>query len=203
MTALATPEARLFQPHVQVRDLETNAARTMLAGRAVPYGEEANIGWFMEEFAAGSLGKSVRESAKALPLLLFHDSQAWPIGVATEWKESAEGLDGVWRLDSGDTAQRAAQLAADEMLGFMSIRFEPIRSDWTLAEEFNPDMGPAYMDRVVRREARLVETSVVSTPAYKGAAISWVRSGEQTRKRANRSATPALDAARALLEEIR
>jgi len=66
----------------------------------------------------------------------------------------------------------------------MSIRFVPIRSEWQYAEEFNPDLGPAYKDRVTRTEARLASTSLVSTPAYVGATVSFVRTGEHAISRA-------------------
>lgn len=200
-TTTATPERRTTSVGIQLRDAETTESLSMLSGRAVPYGESADIGWFLEEFAPGSLAKSIKEAARALPLLMFHDSNAFPIGAASSWEERSDGLWGVWRLDKGETAQRAAQLAKDELLSFMSIRFAPIRSTWTYADDFNPDLGPEFKDRVVRHEARLLETSLVSTPAYAGAAVEWVRSGETVRSRT--SATRAADHWRAELERLR
>lgn len=196
-----TAELRTMPAVVQLRDVETTDTLTRLAGRAVPYGEDADIGWFLESFAAGSLGKSIKEAARALPLLMFHDDRSFPIGAAESWDEKSDGLYGVWRLDRGDTAQRAAQLAKDGFLNFMSIRFQPIRSMWTYAEDFAPDLGAAHKDTVLRQEARLLETSLVSTPAYAGAAVEWVRSGEPMRKRAG--SRRAADAWRAELERLR
>lgn len=176
-----TAEKRLYEaPAIQVRELETNKGLTRLSGVAVPYDTPADIGWFVESFSRGSLSKSIKESARALPLLMFHDSTTYPIGVAEEWSDDVDGLRGVWRLDKSETAQRAASLAADGILNFMSIRFAPIRSEWTYAEDFNPDLGAAHKDSVLRTEARLLETSLVSTPAYNAAAIEWVRSGERS-----------------------
>lgn len=83
----------------------------------------------------------------------------------------------------------------------MSVRFQPIRSEWTYADEFNPELGPAYKDRVVRKEARLLEVSLVPTPAFKEATIQWVRSGEPMRQRAKQ--TRALDAWREELARLR
>lgn len=175
-----TPEARLIpDATMHLRAVETTDTLSQLSGIAVPYNQETDIGFFLESFAPGSLAKSIKESARALPLLLFHDDMSFPVGVASEWHEETAGLRGVWRLDGSDVAQRAAQLAKDELLSFMSIRFVPIRSAWTYVQDWNPDAGPAGKDRVVREEARLIETSLVSTPAYNGATVQWVRSGER------------------------
>ena len=185
----------------ELRDVETTDTLTMLRGRAVPYGVETDVGWFLEEFAPGSLGKSARESAAALPLMLFHGEggQPWPIGTVTRWDEQTSGLWGDWRIDSHPDAQRAAVQARDGLLGFMSVRFMPIRSEWTLVEDLNPDLGSK--DRVVRKEARLLEVSLVPTPAYNEATVQWVRSGEGRRR--GPTETPALDAWRRELDQIR
>lgn len=181
-----TAERRAFE----VRDLEVNATMTKIAGIAVPYNTHADIGWFLEEHAPGSLAKSIGEAARSLPLTLFHadDVMESHIGVASEWRELDGGLRGVWDLDDGPAAQRAAKLATPDangnsILGYFSIRFAPIRSEWTYAADFNPDLGPGHKDRVRRLESRLVATSLVSTPAFAGAAVEFVRSGEQALRR--------------------
>lgn len=178
MTTL-TPERRIYSPNVQIRDLETTDSLTHLSGVAVPYDRMTDIGFFLEEFAPGSLAKSISESARALPLHLFHETAMFPIGVAEEWEERSDGLRGVWRLETDEVAQRAARMARDGTLNFMSIRFVPIRSEWTYVEDFAPELGPANKDTVRRTEARLLETSLVSTPAYNEAAVQWVRTAER------------------------
>ena len=199
-------ERRAFE--FELRDVETNQARTKLSGVAVPYNRPADIGWFMETFEPGSLSKSIREAARSLPLTLFHNDDVLDshIGVASEWIDDQSALRGVWTLDDSPTAQRAAQLAtADEdgnaVLGYMSIRFAPIRSEWTYAEDFNPDLGPAYKDRVTRLEARLLAVSLVSTPAFKEAAVEFVRSGE--RQLARKATRRDVDIWRAELARLR
>lgn len=169
---------------VQLRDAGVTNGYRYLEGLAVPYGRAADIGWFVEEFAPGSLAKSISEAARSLPLHLFHDSQALPIGVAKEWHDEDDALRGVWKLDDSELAQRAARMAQPDddgvsLLGYLSIRFSPIRSEWTYVDDFNPDLGPNHKDHVVRTEARLLETSLVSTPAYKEAAVELVRTGER------------------------
>jgi hypothetical protein len=200
MTTMTLPrETRVLD--VQIRDMDTKDGYTRLAGRALPYGVETDIGWYKESFAAGSLAKSIAEAARDLPLLLFHDGRTFPIGAADEWQDSRTALDGIWRLDHGAEAQRAAQLADDGLLTGMSIGFAPVRSEWTYLpdNEWNPDLG--QKDRVTRLEARLLEVSVVSTPAYKDAAVKWVRTGEQPIKRAMQARE--VDAWRAELERLR
>lgn len=181
MTVPTPAEQRVFEPPVVELRAETEKVNgfTFLHGRAVPYGKPADIGWFLEDHAAGSLAKSIREAANGLPLLAFHNASTWPIGRADEWDDNDEGLDGIWKLDKSDEAQRAAQLVDDKMLGYMSIRFAPIRSNWTYADDFNPELGPAFKDKVTRIESRLIEVSLVSTPAFKEATTSFVRSNER------------------------
>jgi len=185
---LHRPEEQRIQPtHVQLR-VETTEGQSgrlnWLEGTAVPYNRDADIGFFVEQFAPGSLAKSIKEAARSLPLHLFHDSASFPIGVADSWHDGDEVLDGVWRLDDSDLAQRAARMAQQDeegraALGYMSIRFAPIRSDWTYVDDYNPDLGPRFKDHVIRTEARLLEVSLVSTPAYVDARVSFVRTGER------------------------
>ena len=75
------------------------------------------------------------------------------------------------------------------------------RSTWTYVEDFNPDLGAANKDHVERVEARLLEVSMVATPAYNAAAIEWVRSAEPMRARQERRR--AADAWREELDKIR
>lgn len=173
---------------LELRDVELSSNREFLSGIAVPYNVRADIGWFTETHLPGSLSKSIRESARGLPLHAFHDdivghgeASSWPIGVATEWKDDASALRGVWKLDDSEKAQRAAKLAepdsdGNSMLGYLSIRFAPIRSTWEMAEEFDPDRGPDFKDHVDRVESRLVSVGLVSAPAFADAAVEWVRS---------------------------
>lgn len=163
----------------EIRDAEVNKSLTQLSGIAVPYGVRASIGWFEEEFQNGAMAKSIKEAARGLPLLAFHDDRSMPLGVAKEWHEETAGLRGVWKLEEHAQAQALARMAIPDKdghaaMGYMSIRFIPIRSEWTYAEP-----GTAMLDYVLRTEARLVETSLVSTPAYAGAHVQWVRTADR------------------------
>lgn len=174
---VVTEERRTNAFAFELRDVDEGKGGVLkkLAGRAVPYGVDTDIGWFIEQMQYGVFKKSISEAARSLPLLLFHNEHALPVGVNDEWTERRDGLDGVWSIDSRPEAQEAARLAKPDasgrsMLGYLSVRFLPIQSQWTYAT------ATGEPDRVVRTEARLVETSLVSTPAYQGAAVEWVRS---------------------------
>jgi HK97 family phage prohead protease len=177
----------------------TGNGYTELRGRAVPYGVWTNRGWFMESVRSGCFDKSLDEAASTgLPLHLFHDSDRFPVGVSTDWDRKRDALYGVWRLDGGPEAQRAAQLAADGLLAFMSVGHAPIRSDWEMVdtEEWNPDLGPDHMDKLTRVESRLVEVSLLTAPAFPQAQVLSVAAAHRDPELARRRAVvrPALRA---------
>jgi HK97 family phage prohead protease len=173
------------QRAAEIVDLDiTNSG--FVAATAMTYNVKTLIGSFTESFLPGSLAKSITEAARSLPLHLLHDDMAGygnvglPIGVAHEWKDDATRLYGVWKFDDGEKAQRARQLATPDengnaALGYMSIRFQPIRDKWTYAKQWDPGT-PEGRDHVDHQESRLVSVSLVSTPAYIGATVDWVRS---------------------------
>lgn len=198
MTTMTANHAEARVLGIELRDVETDGKLKELHGRAVPYRVQTDIGWFLESFARGSLAKSAKESAAALPLLMFHNDMALPIGSARKWDDQADGLWGTWRLAQTREAQEAAELAKDGHLNFMSIRFQPIRSTWTFVDD---PSDITAKDSVERHEARLIEVSLVSTPAYNDATVKWVRSFEAQRRDVDR--TPSLDAWKTELERLR
>lgn len=204
MTAVID-EARIYPAvGIELRAEKVNGHQ-FLHGRAVPYDDPADIGWYLEEHAPGSLAKSIKEAARSLPLVLEHDDR-FPIGVASEWDDSAAALDGIWKLDSSERAQEAARLATPDengnaMLGYMSIRFAPIRSQWEYVEDFNPSLGADHKDKVRRLESRLVEVSLVTTPAFARATVEFVRTAE--RQRVLEDPTAAVKAWRDELDKLR
>jgi HK97 family phage prohead protease len=179
------PERRLFEAPLQLRDTQlVGKPFKYLEGRAVPYGEWADIGWFLEAHREGSLDQTTRAgSGKNLPLLLFHNNRSWPIGHNDSWSSDSGGLNGVWRLNDTAEAQQAATLAAAGDLTGLSIGFQPIRSEWEHVEEWAPELGPDHMDRVTRLESRLLEVSLTPTPAFAGAEVVMVRTAERPRAR--------------------
>jgi HK97 family phage prohead protease len=178
------PEGRIFEASMQLRDAQlVGKPYKFLEGRAVPYNQWADVGWYLEQHDKGSLDRTTKESASKLPLLLFHNNRNWPIGVSDSWTHQEDGLHGVWRLNQTNDAQQAALLAESGDLGYLSIGFSPIRSAWEYVEDFNPDLGPDHMDRVTRQESRLLEVSLTPTPAFPTAEVTLVRTFERPRPR--------------------
>lgn len=167
----AATEGRVMPAMLELRDVQ--AGRKYLEGRAVPYGVPADIGWYVETFDRGVFAKSIREAANGLPLLLFHNASSLDnlIGRAESWTEQNDGLHGVWKLQDTEDARRAADMAADGVLGYMSVGFQPIRS----TTRFEDADDKVYVDR---HEARLLEVSLTPTPAYAAAAVTKVRTRE-------------------------
>jgi hypothetical protein len=116
---------------------------------------------------------------------LFHDRQSFPVGSAETWTHAYDGLDGVWKLNDSEPAQRAAASAERGELTGLSIGFQPVRSQWDFVDwdAWDPDLGPDHMDKVTRQESRLVEVSVTATPAFVDAAVTNVRSGAELQLR--------------------
>ena len=162
-------EAALDRPRQAQAD---TGGYTVLTGRAVPYGVFTNRGWYLEAVGQGAFDKSIQEAAgTGLPLHLFHDSETFPVGVSTAWESRPDALYGTWRLDKGPEAQRAAALADDGLLVYLSVGHAPIRNSWDLAEDWDPDLGPDHMDRLTRVESRLVEVSMLTAPAFPQAQV--------------------------------
>lgn len=179
-----TAEVRLIsapQMRAEVR-AETDEKRKVLHGVLVPYDTPTDIGGaFVETIAPGCFTKSIKESARRLPLMAAHDIQSWPIGSADEWDDTAERLAGLWTLADGPRPLEVWELVRDGHLSALSVGFQPFKSDWTFSDR------PGELDSVRRREARLLEASVVSVGAYEAARVQ-VRTAEGRIRK-----TPRLD----------
>lgn len=186
---VAGPEARTYP--AEFRADKGSKFFEVMAGRAVPYGVEESIGWFIEVHEAGSFKKTIRENPN-LPLLLFHDARRFPVGRVEKWDDREDGLHAVWALDTSDDAQEAARLASDRMLTGLSIGFAPIRTMW----EDRDGVEVAH-----RQESRLLEVSLTPVPAFAGASVEMVRSRDLVEGHSTRGRppvrTPMLDMWRA------
>lgn len=161
---------------LEVRDVDAKARK--IQGRAVPYDVEIDLGWYHESMAPGVFAKSIRESARALPLLLFHDGRSLDtlIGRTESWQDNAKGadgitgLEGIWGLDDDETSERALAKVESGSLNFMSVGFQPMGE---AGSEYVWDDNDEL--HVRRKEARLLEVSLTPTPAYKDAVASKAR----------------------------
>ena len=142
-----------------------------MRGVAVPYNTPTIIaGSYVEKIDPACFAESLAIDPR-LPLLLWHDHQSWPVGKATAWEHTRHGLWGTFELADTPKAALTAGMAADGFQTALSIGFSPVLSEWTYTKQWNPNDGPDGMDRVTRRQARLVEVSVVPAGAYPTAQI--------------------------------
>lgn len=190
-------ERRDVAAGLKVRAVAEDGPR-FIDGRAVPYGVETRLtSWASEVIEPGAFRKSVQESARALPMLLHHDSGDWPVGVAREWTHLPVGLDGSWEMDDAERAAEAVRLADKGFLTGLSVGFVTIREE---AEILDPDDNDGLEVRWHVYEARLVEVSLVATPAYADAGVMSVRSTSRATIRGR--PRPHLVAARAWLDSV-
>lgn len=196
------PELREYGAVLELRETQAvGKPYSYLEGRAVPYGQWADVGWFLERHAPNSFKRSTNgRSGKNLPLLLFHNRESMPIGHAERWAHDNTGMTGIWRLNDTAQAQEAARMAeAGDLVG-LSVGFQDIQTPaWEFPDDFMPDLGPEHKARVTRLESRLVEVSMTPTPVYADAGVTMVRTRAlkpEPRKR-------DVDAWRELMEELR
>jgi HK97 family phage prohead protease len=159
-------------------EVTTTAGRyTVLEGRAVPYWQWSDVGYYLEQWATHALNESTVHGTRALPLLLFHDNrERFPIGHSLSWRSATDGLHGAWALNDSADAQTAAGMVNSGDLSGLSIGFQAEEQTWQYAKNFDPHAGPSGLDRVTRTKARLLEVSIVSTPAFADAQVASVRS---------------------------
>jgi len=171
-------EVRIIAAGLALTEVETNTGYTMMHGKAAPYGEIGRRSFFNEVWADGLFDESIATASAKLPLMIFHDDMTWPIGSATDWdSKPGDGLYGTWALDDSAEAQRAAKLAADGHLPYLSVGYWPLLSEWDITDmdEWDPANADT-LDTVTRIKARLMETSLVPVPLHHSAQVMLVAS---------------------------
>ena len=168
-------ERRVYQAQLREAEVEGRS----MTGLAAPYGETIPVGSYLETLGPSVFAKSIKEAARALPLLAFHNSESFPVGKAVEWEETRSGLVGTWLFDSRDEASEAHRMAAEGFISGLSVGFQPIRSTVDPGDDTTPP-------HVLREEARLLEVSLVPTPAYPSAQVTLVRTAGLRRNRPHR-----------------
>ena len=146
-----------------------------ITGRCVPWNEPQNVGGYIEEWKRGAFTRSLTRQNR-LPLLPFHDNKSVPIGTSVAWSDERDGLYGTFEVHMTGAAQLAGDYAAKGIISGLSIGFIGEEAQWRYAATYAPDLGVDYMDSVTRTRARLIEVSLVSTPAYIGAVVTHVQS---------------------------
>ncbi len=149
-----------------VADLSVRSDGRTIAGIVVPYNTEALVSDggkpYRAMFAPGAFTRSY--SMKRIPLLSQHDMGRNPLGVADRdaWREDAAGLYAEFRVSATQAGDEALALVRDGALDSFSVGFRPVKHS-------------KRDGVVVREEAALRETSLVTFPAYEDARISAVR----------------------------
>jgi HK97 family phage prohead protease len=144
-----------------------------ITGMVVPWDTPTIVGPFVEEWKRGAFTRSLTKQPK-LPLLPFHDARAVPLGQSVGWQDEPEGLYGIFRVLMTSAAQVAADYASQGIMSGLSIGFVGEAAEWRYASTYAPEQGAGYMDHVTRTQARLVEVSLVNTPAFVDAQVTRV-----------------------------
>lgn len=199
--------AELVKSGMQVRPAGTfeirnaEAGGRYLEGVAATFDQWNDVGPYDEALSPEVFATSLSRSRDRINLHVQHDIEKVAVGKPVEWHPSDTELRGVWKFDTRDEAQEAARLAAEGFLPGLSVHFIPGKKAGDNVVDTHEGR-----DRVRRvRNARLMEVSLVTVPAYEDAHVSLVRGAsvselEQLRELAG---TPRLDAARALLASLR
>jgi len=194
VTVTAEPEIRLLAG-AELRASD-EGPELGFEGRVVPYNRFAPIGGrFEEAIAPRCFAKSIQEAAGNLPLMALHDHQAWPIGRSVEWDDRPDELWARWVMADTDPAKEVHGLVQAGVVRGLSVGFLPLRDqeEWVMREA--PDLS-----QVTRRQARLVEVSVVPIPTWAEAMITITRSSVAP---PGRPLTPRLNAWQEWLAGVR
>jgi HK97 family phage prohead protease len=160
---------RHFTSTLAIRD---NGDGRTLEGALLPWGVEARVldrgRMVVETFQRGALA-GVETSRVPLTARHPRDAQELPIGVTVELEERADAAWGAWRVSDTMLGNEVLALARDGVPLGLSIGFAevPGGSRWS-----------ADRARVTRTRATLDHVAVVRVPAYAGAGVVGVRSGD-------------------------
>lgn len=180
----------------EIRAVETGSGRRQFEGIIAPWDRWALIGGMFEErYQRNCFARAVQDG-KSFPLLVGHDMSSLPIGRTSKLLDTDIGLRGVFDLSDTDRARETWELIHDGSLQALSPGFRALRGQ-DLYEPADPPKFP----RITRRNAQLVEVSVVPAGAYSEATISvHTRSLEVV---VGRSTTPYRDRYSEKLESLR
>lgn len=165
------PEARVTAQDFELRSVEDDGL--YLEGVACPFNVWTDVGSYDERFAPTIFDTTLSRNPDRVPLMVGHKVSDIAIGRPVEWLKEDGCLRGIWRFDSRDEARETARMAADGILTGLSVHFVPgrKRSDNTIERDADNGNRP----KVTRHNARLLEVSLVSVPAYEGASVTLVR----------------------------
>ncbi len=162
---------RAWSPMVDLEVRADGDGRTVF-GIAVPFDSPTEIREggeeFTEVFRMGAFAQTINVGAERVKFLVNHDRIGrLPLGRAISLREDPSGLVGEFRVSQTREGDEVLELIRDGVLDAFSIGFRPQRDKWNADRSF-----------VERTEVHLSEVSTVAFPAYAGAEIAGVRTGE-------------------------
>lgn len=137
-----------------------------LDGLCVPYGVTTLKAGYPrgERFLAGAFRELAQSGPAKIRLTDSHDETGKrPVGVATEFRDTDDGLFGRFRFYNTPEGRGARENVKEETYGGLSVGFLPV-------EERRADDGAREIVR-----ARLFHVSLVDEPAYADARVLAVR----------------------------
>jgi HK97 family phage prohead protease len=185
-------QTRAFEVALELR--ADGDGRTVL-GRAVPYGQTAQIAGGTERFVMGAFARQIAGGPDAIQVVKMHSSHSsrlageFPVGKTVHLAEQPDGLVGAWRMYDTPRGDEALHMVKTGEVTGLSIGFKALDGGTKKGADGAFERHAAHLDHVV----------LTGEPAYAGAQVTSVRS----------AAHPAaayrteLLRARSLLERVR
>lgn len=207
-----TNELRIRRLTADSLERERKGDGRTVHGRAIPYNVEARIdhdfdGPRVEVHRPGTFRNSTKDPGRVKAFSLHaHLRGDAPVGVASMLDDKPDGLYAALRIAKTRAGDDALELVDAGVLDGLSVGFGDVRGG------FKVTMRPDGAKHVEYTRARLGEISLVYGAAYKGADISEIRSNglldhelddDELAEFTGSSATPRLDRARQILDELR
>jgi len=149
---------------VDMHDFEVRASQREITGVVVPFDSPTQIGDYTETFRRGAFARTIAERGSRVKLLFAHDT-ARPLGRAVSLVEEKRGLVGTFKVANTAAGNDALELVTSGAIDSFSVGFQPVVDEWSRSR-----------DTVTRLSVKLLETSLVTLPAFEGALIESVRS---------------------------
>jgi HK97 family phage prohead protease len=182
---------------LELRSTDVDGASMEVEGVVTTFDDWVDVGEFAEQMSPGVFDATLSRHADDIKLLVAHNSRAIPVAKPVDWVKHPDRLVGVWEFGSHDEAVKVHRAVQEGMLTGLSVGFNPGSKD---ADNEWSDDGA----QVRRVNARLLEVSLVATPANSGAKVTQVRSAGVPADVVRRAAgAPRLAAVRRLLDELR
>jgi HK97 family phage prohead protease len=164
------PEPVLMRAFDLVLELRAEGDGRTLLGRAVPYGQTADIGGATERFVMGAFARQIAgNQVGAVKLYESHTSRlsgAQPIGKTLALREMTDGLHGEWPLYNTSKANDALELVRSGEITGLSVGFKALPGGTRKGSDGALERHGAHLDHVV----------LTHEPVYEGAGITSMRS---------------------------